>query len=402
MSSSKITVIIPTRERCDVLESALRTVTSQDYDNLEIIVSDNFSDDDTAGVVRRANDHRIRYLNTGKRLSMSHNWEFALAHVEDGWVNFMGDDDGLLPASLRRIAEIIDATDVKAVRSNFCTYDWPGVTANGQGQLIVPMTSGIEERQSIPWLQRVLEGRARYNQLPMMYNGGFIDISILKQIKQTTGSFFQSANPDVYSAVAISRTIDRYVYTKEPLAIGGTSRHSNGHSYFSVSSKKNDSPRKQFANEGNIPFHRGVPLCADGTYPLSLQACVYEAYLQSDALGKQLDTVSPSQQLEVIIATAGKHRESILEWGKRFADLHGVDYAAARRRADQKRYLLQSGSTARKIYNAVNAVITESLPIKNIHEASIAASVIRSSPGKMDSIRYMARQLAEATRKLRL
>lgn len=401
MSSPKITVIIPTRERCDVLDSALRTVTSQDYDNLEIVVSDNFSNDDTAGVVRRANDHRIRYLNTGKRLSMSHNWEFALAHVEDGWVTFVGDDDGLLPASLRRVAQIIDATDAKAVRSNFCTYDWPGV-ASRSGQLIVPMRSGVEERQSVQWLHRVLEGRAKYNQLPMMYNGGFIHTSILGQIKRITGSFFRSANPDVYSAVAISRAIARYVYTQEPLVIGGTSRHSNGHSYFSVDSRKNDSPRKQFASEENIPFHRSVPLCSDGTYPLSLQACVYEAYLQSDMLGNGIDNISPGQQLEVIIATAGKHRESILEWGKQFADLHGLDYAAIRRKADRKRYRLQSASMARKIYNAANAVVTESLPIKDIHEASIAAATVRSSPGKMDSIRFMATQLADAVKRRRL
>ena len=64
MPAPKITVIIPTRERCDVLESSLRTVTSQDYDNLEIIVSDNCSTDDTEGVVRRANDQRIRYVRT--------------------------------------------------------------------------------------------------------------------------------------------------------------------------------------------------------------------------------------------------------------------------------------------------------------------------------------------------
>ena len=111
----KITVVIPTRERCDVLEKSLKTVTSQNYDNLEIIVSDNFSTDKTKDVVRRANDPRIKYINTGKRVSMTHNWEFALSHVTDGWVTIIGDDDGLLPESLNKIAKIIQSTDRKSV-----------------------------------------------------------------------------------------------------------------------------------------------------------------------------------------------------------------------------------------------------------------------------------------------
>jgi hypothetical protein len=51
-------------------------------------------------VVASFKDPRIRYVNTGKHLSMSHNWEFALSHVEKGYVTFVGDDDGLLPGAI--------------------------------------------------------------------------------------------------------------------------------------------------------------------------------------------------------------------------------------------------------------------------------------------------------------
>lgn len=33
---------------------------------------------------------------------MSHNWEFAL-YVHEGWVTFMGDDDGLLPGAIGQV-----------------------------------------------------------------------------------------------------------------------------------------------------------------------------------------------------------------------------------------------------------------------------------------------------------
>ena len=47
MINNKFTVIIPTRERAETLYYAIKTCVEQDYENLEIIVSDNASQDDT-------------------------------------------------------------------------------------------------------------------------------------------------------------------------------------------------------------------------------------------------------------------------------------------------------------------------------------------------------------------
>ena len=65
VQATKFSVIIPTRERSDTLQSSLKTCVGQDYDNLEIIVSDNFSTDNTREVVESFDDPRIRYINTG-------------------------------------------------------------------------------------------------------------------------------------------------------------------------------------------------------------------------------------------------------------------------------------------------------------------------------------------------
>ena len=90
MQSPLLTVIIPTLRRPTTLYWTLKTVVEQDYDNLDIIVSDNFSNDETADVVASFADKRIRYINPGRKLSMSHHWEFALEHVESGYVTVLG------------------------------------------------------------------------------------------------------------------------------------------------------------------------------------------------------------------------------------------------------------------------------------------------------------------------
>ena len=102
MTDNHFTIIVPTRERTDTLRYTIQTILNQTYKNYTVLISDNFSQDGTRDIIDSFTDERIKYINTGKRVSMSHNWEFALAHVERGWVTILGDDDGLLPNSLMK------------------------------------------------------------------------------------------------------------------------------------------------------------------------------------------------------------------------------------------------------------------------------------------------------------
>jgi glycosyltransferase involved in cell wall biosynthesis len=78
MSAPKLSIVIPTRERAVTLRHTLRTLIDQSYSSCEIIVCDNASTDNTRDVVESFFDSRIRYINPGRRVSMSENWEFAL------------------------------------------------------------------------------------------------------------------------------------------------------------------------------------------------------------------------------------------------------------------------------------------------------------------------------------
>ena len=261
MTRPKITVIIPTRERPDTLEMSLRTVTAQNYDNLEIIVSDNFSCDNTEAVVRRNQDPRIKYINTRKRVSMSHNYEFALSHVQEGWVAIIGDDDGLLPDCLEHVGEIIRNTGTRAIRTSCCNYRWPSTSGKSFGRLGVPLTSGIEVRNSKIWLNKLMNGKAWYTDLPCLYHGGFIDISAVRDIKKKTGSFYKSSQPDVYSGVAISNVVDSFVYSHEPFAINGNSHHSTGASFMSASPATNN-----WIDFGTVPSANGGMSSCNGIF----------------------------------------------------------------------------------------------------------------------------------------
>ena len=391
----KFTVVIPTRECADVLRFALQTVTAQTYGDLEIIVSDNCSQDDTAKVVRACGDPRVKYVTTGRRVSMSENWEFALSHVTGDWVTVLGDDDGLLPGAISKVAELVRTTQARAIRSRLSFYSWPSVTGTAFGKLIVPLQTGHVIRRSDEWLSRLLDGRARYYELPMIYNGGFVSVGVLDELRCGTGKVYRSCAPDVYSAVAIASVIPSYVFSHEPFAISGSSAHSTGRSFI-AGRASGDSPANRFAAETNYPLHAEIPYCADGKVPLSIEAMVYESYLQSGFLRGPASR-RHARQLPVILATAGKHRQEVEAWAEIFARQHAIDLSAARAQARQLAVRLKLEALPARVEDAIHKEIVGSstIPIRNVHEASIvAASIRRKMPGLFSRVRRAVERLA--------
>ena len=272
----RFTVVIPTRERCDTLEHTLRTCVIQAYDNLEILVSDNCSKDHTREVVESFKDRRIRYLNTGKRLSMTDNFEFALSCVRpEGYIIYIGDDDGLLPNAISDLNALIIQTGASVLRWSLPSYRWPNVESNLANQLAIPsLGSGIFERDSAIIVQEILSFKEPYTtSLPLMYQYSAVDYSVIRKIMSSSGRFYHSMLPDVYSGFAIAGTVDSFVYSERPYAIGGVSRHSGGASAMSLSFGE---PAKKFLNEGYIPFHPSLVFC-----PGSIPPAVIECFLQA-------------------------------------------------------------------------------------------------------------------------
>lgn len=389
----KFTIVIPTRERASVLDASLRTALAQDYDNLDVIVSDNFSDDETQDIVKSHKDPRVRYINTGTRVSMSDNWEFALEHVADGWVTLLGDDDGILPCALEKVVEIAKETGAAAIRSSACFYSWPSALNEDHGRLAIPLRSGYEIRRSREWLSRVMSGSQSYTCLPMLYNCGFVDSRLIRAVRSITGRFYHSMIPDVYSAIVLSRVEDSYAYSFEPLGINGASAFSGGTSAFANAGLRSpdETPAKKFWSESNIPFHADLPLLPDGSYPISIEALVYESYLHSDCLGNPRDPrVTHESQLEVILRRADdRHRDAILEWGKLFAARHKLSYAEVLSRSRRSRFSDRLISESRRIINGLNTVVIGSPhnPISNVYDASVAANTVMAiGPSRVRNI----------------
>lgn len=229
-SDLKFTIIITTRNRCETLPFTIKTCLAVDWDDYEILVSDNCSSDGTRQVVERFDSDRIRYVVPPERLAMTEHWEFAISHVEEGFVTIMGDDDGLLRNSLRRANELIRKTGTKALAWKKMEYCWPDhIYPPFRGYMSIPLFNDVFEFSSRERLGKFVRREIGYNELPCIYNS-FISVDLLREASKANarGYLFDSSCPDVYSGIVFSLFTDRYVYTDEPLSINGASKNSNG------------------------------------------------------------------------------------------------------------------------------------------------------------------------------
>src|SRR5688572_22351536 len=100
MAEKLYSIIMPTRERADVLHFAIRTVLKLTRSNYELIVMDNCGSPGTRQVVEAFDSPHIRYFRSPTRLSMADNWEEGLSHATGDYITFLGDDDGILPDAI--------------------------------------------------------------------------------------------------------------------------------------------------------------------------------------------------------------------------------------------------------------------------------------------------------------
>lgn len=94
-----ITTIIPTYRRPQLLARAVRSVLAQSYPHFQVIVYDNGSGDDTAGVVAAlaAEDSRVRYEAHPENIGALKNFNYGLGRVDSDYFSLLSDDDLLLP-----------------------------------------------------------------------------------------------------------------------------------------------------------------------------------------------------------------------------------------------------------------------------------------------------------------
>lgn len=115
-----VSVLIPTYNRCGLFSLALKSVLEQDYPNLEIIVSDDGTNDETEKYIQpylKDKKLNIKYKHH-KNFKFEENWLWLLDHCHGEYFNFLMDDDLFAPNKISRmVSGYITNPDVVLVTS---------------------------------------------------------------------------------------------------------------------------------------------------------------------------------------------------------------------------------------------------------------------------------------------
>lgn len=105
----KVSVIIPTYNRADMLLRSIGSVLNQTYTDYELFIVDDCSTDDTEGVIRNMGDSRIQYIrlpaNNGSSAIPRNT---ALVRATGEYVAFLDSDDEWMPLFLEKLVEKMD------------------------------------------------------------------------------------------------------------------------------------------------------------------------------------------------------------------------------------------------------------------------------------------------------
>ena len=105
----RVSVVIPTHNRAARLPRAVASVLAQTWTDLELLIVDDRSTDETPAAIERFADGRIRSFHHARNAGQSKALNTGIEHARGEYVAFLDDDDEWLPGKLAAQVAVLDA-----------------------------------------------------------------------------------------------------------------------------------------------------------------------------------------------------------------------------------------------------------------------------------------------------
>ena len=235
----RYSVLLPTRNGGKYLRNCIESVLGQDYDDFELVISDNANSDETPAVLRDyAGRDRVKIIRLEEPVPVTDNWNAAYRASSGDFIVMMGDDDFLLPNYFARMDAILERNGgADCVLYNGYSFVAPGSIAGDPRSFYNPhhFSFGPDLQQ-----ERLLSREAQLgivrdmfrwtSRIPLNMQTTLVKRSAADRIE---GGFFQAPFPDHYALNALLLMGVRWVFSPERLVVVGVSPKSFGHYVYS-------------------------------------------------------------------------------------------------------------------------------------------------------------------------
>lgn len=146
MHNPAVSILIISFEQEAFIKEALESALNQDYENLEVVISDDASTDNTQNIIlelKHKYPDKLKVHFNNINLGITANSNIGLEHCHGEFVAFMGGDDVLLPGKIARQVEWFLQNDKRVLCGHDVEWiDTTGKSLNVKTSELVPMQQG--------------------------------------------------------------------------------------------------------------------------------------------------------------------------------------------------------------------------------------------------------------------
>jgi glycosyltransferase involved in cell wall biosynthesis len=154
--SGIVSIGIPTRNRSAFAVRAIRSALAQTYADVEVVVSDNASSDDTMERIQEINDPRLVTIRQAANVGMAGNFNACLRNATGEFFLMLSDDDVLEPTAIEELKRPFDRPPegCGSVGLSWC----PCVILNGNGDAMWTTQAGPAVESPVAMITAVFNG----------------------------------------------------------------------------------------------------------------------------------------------------------------------------------------------------------------------------------------------------
>ncbi|MFW5803665.1 MAG: glycosyltransferase family 2 protein [bacterium] len=122
MSNPKVSIIIPTYNRENLIQRAIKSITNQTRQDYEIIIADDASTDNTEEVIKSMQNSKIIYFKLEKNSGQCVSRNLAIKKARGEYIGFLDSDDEWLPEKIEKQIKVFENSEDPNLGAVYCGF----------------------------------------------------------------------------------------------------------------------------------------------------------------------------------------------------------------------------------------------------------------------------------------
>ena len=205
-------ILIPTRNRPQLLKDLLDSIIVQNFEDFELVIADNSTNELSQKIIEELNDKRIVNIRTGQ-LNMADNWDQGIEKCSGKYLLLFSDKMLLKRGSLEYLASFISANNPECVN-----WDIDSFYDHEKCYLESERTQIDTQIKSTDLIEAMFISEFDSTRIPCHCNSA-ISMEVIEKIRKKTGRVSFQLNPDYTLSYQVCLNTQKILNLNKSLSI---------------------------------------------------------------------------------------------------------------------------------------------------------------------------------------